>query len=131
PAQKPPIGRIEPFRAGAAEPDDRSTFHVEAVEIFVARARRIEAVSGKLDAIDRSAPLRADVPGKDDAGAVSKRARFAADLNRERRMTRAFHSEDADRLQVGSVVARRVHAPRVKMRLDVRGGQAHPGAEYR
>src|SRR5205807_10643921 len=97
--------------------------------VDVAGVRRVETVAGKLDAIEHHATFTAHVPREDDALAVRKRLRLTANRRRDRRMRRRLHAEHAHRLKILTLIARRLHPPRVEMIGDVFAGKPETFAE--
>src|SRR5581483_6527183 len=113
--QAPVRGLVDVLRPTRAEPDDGLALHVLAAIVGVVAARRVEAVADELDAIHGEGPLAAHVLREGDAAAVGERATLAVDRHRHARVARRLDAEDADRLQIRTVVARRLRAPGAQM----------------
>ena len=92
---------IDLFGAVGAEPDHGRARHVLVGEIGVARGRQVEAIAGKLDAIDGETLLSPGISREDEGVVIGERAAFAPDLHGNRRTAGRFHAEHAHGLEIG------------------------------
>jgi hypothetical protein len=67
----------------------------------VLRRRQIEAIAGKLDAIDRQTLLSPNISREHQDIVIGERTAVVADLHGNRRAAGRFHAEHADGLEIG------------------------------
>jgi hypothetical protein len=120
---------VEGLRSSRAEPHDRRVGEITRAQLVVPGARRIDAVTHELDAVDGEAPPGSSVRGEDHAVAVSKRPRLVAHLHRDRRAAPWLDGHDPDGLKIAAAVAGRPNVPRTEMLLDVRRGKVEAPSE--